>query len=479
MFRSQPSLTMRIMLSRSLLPLVLATLIAASCTREAPVTTSSDANDEGAPETATPAFRTYAADAFFKTTSYAAASSSGMAFSADGGRVLVASDETGVFNVRSFDLASGESIGLTESTTNAVFPIGYFPADDRLLYTFDEGGNELNHVYVLDADQTSRDLTPGDQVKATFLGWANDGEHFWVGTTERDGRHFDLYRYAAADYERSLVFQNDEGYSLSGVSRDGRWLALDKPRTSADSNIYLKRLDDDEAPRLITAHEGNVSHAVLTFTPDSDALYYLTDEFGEFAQAWAYDLDAGERTSVIEADWDVQYVGFSSTGRYRVSGINADAVTEVTLLDTVTGKAVALPELPAGNISSVRFSADDERMAFFLNGDTQPSDLYVLGPQDGFVRRYTEALNPQIDQSTLVEASVVRYESFDGLEIPAVLYRPHQASAEAPVPALVFVHGGPGGQTRKGYRAFVQHLVNQGYAVLGANNRGSSGYGKT
>ena len=47
------------------------------------------------------------------------------------------------------------------------------------------------------------------------------------------------------------------------------------------------------------------------------------------------------------------------------------------------------------------------------------------------------------------------------------------------MPALVWVHGGPGGQTRKGYSAFIQYLVNHGYAVLGINNRGSSGYGQT
>ena len=41
------------------------------------------------------------------------------------------------------------------------------------------------------------------------------------------------------------------------------------------------------------------------------------------------------------------------------------------------------------------------------------------------------------------------------------------------------VHGGPGGQTTRGYAAMVQYLVNHGYAVLGINNRGSSGYGKT
>ena len=50
---------------------------------------------------------------------------------------------------------------------------------------------------------------------------------------------------------------------------------------------------------------------------------------------------------------------------------------------------------------------------------------------------------------------------------------------ENQVPALVWVHGGPGGQSRTGYNANIQYLVNHGYAVLAVNNRGSSGYGKT
>ena len=63
--------------------------------------------------------------------------------------------------------------------------------------------------------------------------------------------------------------------------------------------------------------------------------------------------------------------------------------------------------------------------------------------------------------------------------MPGILYKPREASAESPVPALVWVHGGPGGQSRKGYSAVIQHLVNHGYAVYQINNRGSSGYGKT
>ena len=72
-----------------------------------------------------------------------------------------------------------------------------------------------------------------------------------------------------------------------------------------------------------------------------------------------------------------------------------------------------------------------------------------------------------------------RPKSFDGKEIPSILYRPWPASKTNKVPALVWVHGGPGGQSRTGYRAVTQHLVNHGYAILAVNNRGSSGYGKT
>ena len=74
---------------------------------------------------------------------------------------------------------------------------------------------------------------------------------------------------------------------------------------------------------------------------------------------------------------------------------------------------------------------------------------------------------------------MVRYASFDGLEIPALLYRPHGASAESPVPAMLWIHGGPGGQSRAGYNPTLQFLINQGYAILSVNNRGSAGYGTT
>ena len=250
--------------------------------------------------------------------------------------------------------------------------------------------------------------------------------------------------------------------------------------TSFAEDLLLADLSSDEAPVLITEDEGNIAYAAYDFTADSSALIFATNEFGEWNQAWTHDLETGERSPLIEADWDVMYVSFSPSGRYRISAINNDGFTDVTVFDTRSGETVNLPDsVPSGDLAGVRFNADETEMAFGVTSSVAPNNIHWVNLETGEHRQLTEALNPELDPQDLVEAQVVRFDSFDGVTIPGIMYRPHNASAETPVPALVWVHGGPGGQSRAGYSAAIQHLVNNGYAVYAANNRGSSGYGKT
>ncbi len=421
----------------------------------------------------------YSAEAFFKTTSYYLASSAGHTFSAGTNSILITSDTTGVFNAFALPMDGSPIHQLTESTDNAIFAISWFPEDDRVLYTYDVGGNELNHVYVRETDGSNRDLTPGDEVKAGFLKWSADGHSFYLTTNERNQKNFDIYQYSVTNYSRELIYENPS-FKVSDISDDGRWLTLDKPRTSADSDIYIVDLSSDKPePMLITEHSGNIGYSSYGFTPDNSTLTYATNEHGEFNQAWAYNLETGVKSLLLEAPWDVSYLSYSRSGRYQVAGINADARTEVNITDTTTGKNLSLPDLPTGDLRSIRFSGDESHISLIVNADDSPSNIHVIDLNRGSSRQLTQALNPEIKQAHLVKSEVVRYPSFDDLDIPSILYRPHRASKTQPVPALVFVHGGPGGQTRTGYSALMQHLANHGYAILGANNRGSSGYGKT
>jgi len=421
----------------------------------------------------------YSAETFFNTTSYGMVGSAAHAFAPDGSSLLITSDASGVFNAYSLPLDGSPAQPLTTSDDAAMFAVSWFPNDERILYTYDGGGNELNHVIVRETDGSSHDLTPGDELKAAFLKWSDDGAYFYLITTERNQSSFDIYRYSVEDYSRELIYENPD-FQINDISGDGRWIALGKPVSSADSDIYVVDLQNPGSePVLITEHEGNIEYGTYEIMPDNESLVYATNEFGEFNQAWVYNLTSKERSELITSDWDVSYVTYSSSGKYQVTGINADARTEVRIRDTESSTEVALPELPEGDLRNVRFSADESHVALIINADDSPSNVHIIDLQEGNTRQLTQALNPQIEQKHLVRSEVIRYKSFDGVEIPSILYKPHGASADNRVPALVLVHGGPGGQTRTGYRAMVQHLVNHGYAILGANNRGSSGYGKT
>lgn len=451
----------------------LAILIGGACATHTPSPAAPTPSAATAPEPVR-----YTAKQFFETTSYAMAASDGIAFSRDGENILISTDETGVFNAYLLPVDGGDPVPVTRSADDATFGASFFPADDRVLFTADQGGNELSHVYVREVDGTVRDLTPGERLKARFLGWSADGRSFYVSTNERNPQMFDVYSYDADDYERRMIFQN-QGYSVGDISDDGQQIALIKKHSSADSDIYLARTGDESEPRLITPHEGNVAYTVHGFTPDGRSLIYGTNETSEFSEAWAYDLPTGEKRPAITADWDVMYVLHSPSGRYRVHALNEDASTRLTIIDTTTDQPVELHGIPEGNLGAVRFNRDESGIAFTVASDTSPSDIFVADLGSGQARRLTSALNPAIDEEQLVEATVARFESYDGLEIPGILYRPREASAANPVPGIVFVHGGPGGQSRRGYSPTIQHLVNNGYAVYAINNRGSGGYGKT
>ncbi|HEY4588974.1 MAG TPA: S9 family peptidase, partial [Thermoanaerobaculia bacterium] len=170
-------------------------------------------------ETAPRQVRQYTIDQFLANTAYGGAS-----FSPDGRKILLSSNETGVLNVFAVPLDGGKPVQLTSSKVSAIQSLGYFPHDERFLYTSDQGGNEKNHIYVQNPDGKVEDLTPGDNLKAEFFGWAPDEKSFFFGTNERDPQAFDVYEMTVEGfqrtYQRTPLYKNEGGYLPTGVSPD-------------------------------------------------------------------------------------------------------------------------------------------------------------------------------------------------------------------------------------------------------------------
>jgi dipeptidyl aminopeptidase/acylaminoacyl peptidase len=402
---------------------------------------------------------------------------SGASFSHDESQIFFSSNKSGIFNVHTIRVIRGKQSQVTFSTTESTYLVSSFPKDTRILYTRDQGGNENNHLYVLDLDGQEKDLTPGEKVKAQFLRWSLDEKSFFFTTNERDPRFFDVYKMNTNGYQRELFFQNTPGYDIGPISNNEKYIALSKPNFTIDSDIYLYNVAKKEM-KHITPHKGNSNYNPESFDGESEYLYFLTNQGSDFTYVARYNIESGKSEGFEKYDWDVAFLSFSHKGKYRVIGINEDASTKIKMFVHATNEPFPLPKITEGDITSVKIANSEKQMVFYVNGDRSPNDLYIYDFTTRQLMRLTDSLNPEIERGDLVEAEVVRYKSFDGMEIPALLYKPYQASSDNKLPAIVEVHGGPGGQSRKGYNPLMQYLANHGYVVLRVNNRGSSGYGK-
>ncbi|GHG62609.1 hypothetical protein [Comamonas sp. JC664] len=243
------------------------------------------------------------------------------------------------------------------SLQDATLAVGYFPSDDRVLFTRDSGGNELTHLYVRAPDGQEQDLTPGDTHRASFFGWSQDGGAVYVLSNERDARVQDLYRYDAKTYARTLLYAGDGEHLPGAISPD---------------DVYLLELATQQR-RHLTAHKGAAHWKAATFDPASSAVYLRTNEGTEFIRVERHVLATGKREPVETPSWDVLSTAFSRRGTWRITRINEDGRTTLRVHDVKSGRRVHLPGIPEGTLSGVTLSRGEKRMAFHVDGDRAPT----------------------------------------------------------------------------------------------------------
>jgi len=413
----------------------------------------------------------YSIEQFYDNTRIA-----GGAFSEDETKLLVSSDETGIFNVFEINIADAARKQITFSEVESFFAVDYVPGTNQIIYSADKGGNEVNHIYLLQEDGNSIDLTPAENEVAQFAGWSEDKKSMFYRSNKRDPRFFDFYKMGISDWEAEMIYQNDEGLDISDMSYDENIFILSKSITTSESKLFLF---DPNSEKMTEISDEPGNYGSSGFSKDDEQFFYISNAGKEFSSLMKYEISTGRKEVLYETNWDVMYSYLSENEKYRVIAINEDGKNSLLVRDNNTGQAVNFPAVPDGDITAVSIAESENLMRLSIGTSKAPSNIYVYDFESGELNKLTETLNPEINIDHLVSAEVVRFESFDGLEIPAIYYKPLTASKSDKIPALVWVHGGPGGQSRVGYFALIQYLVNHGYAIMAINNRGSNGYGKT
>jgi len=418
-------------------------------------------------------------------------------FSPDGRFLAFLSDREGPSTqVWLLDRRGGEAIRLTDYRAS-VSELAWSPESGRLALVVkdaepdDAGAGGEKEMTVPDATQAKGvgDTRP-KPIVIRRLKFKKDGEGY-LGERRRHLYLFDLATKTSVAITSGPYDDGDPAWSP-----DGRSIAFASNRTpdpddNENSDIFLVEAKAGAVPRRLTASLG--TDGGPAFSPDGKSIAFVAG--ADPADLWYGTLNlglvavAGGPETILTRALDRVIAGprFSPDGRSIYFMVEEEGNSH-------------LARVPAGG-GPVERVVDGERdvQAFDIGKSggivvlesrpDQPPEISSL--TGGKLQRVSHANDSFLQGIALGPVERFKTKSKDGTSIDAFLVRPPggaAAGASGPgaggssgkgkLPAILRIHGGPNGQYSTAFELEWQMLAARGYAVVGANPRGSTGYGQ-
>ncbi len=340
------------------------------------------------------------------------------------------------------------------------------------------GGSEQTNLYLVDI-RTGR-FSPLTDLKGKQVAdplWSDDDSRFFYRTNEVNGKDFHVYEMEIATRKTRPVFVQEGFNGPASVSKDGKWLIAVFYPSNVDNNLYLVNLADGKS-EMLTPHQGNAQYDSPNFAGDGQSLYLLSNANPSGVMRRArLDLKTKalqflDTTSVRE----VEGLTLSDDKSKMAWVINEDGYARIKLLDIKTNTELPTPPVD-GLAGSVTFDGPDA-IVFGFTSPIDPSDCWRWNFRTQKLEQWTFAIMAGVDKATLVKPQLVKFPSFDSLQISGFLYLPPGKKQGDKIPFIMEAHGGPESQFRPTFIRNLQYLVLNGFGILALNPRGSSGYGR-
>lgn len=395
------------------------------------------------------------------------------AVSSDETRLYFDSNLNGQPNIWAMDLPGGFPYPLTYLNQSSMF-IKPDPLGRYILTAFDRDGNESYHLYAIPPEGgVPKPVVPAEpNDRCYFAHLSEDGERLYYFTSAGNPNYLNSRRLDLAAGEDVLLHSGEEvSNSLAAVSPDEKSFVIVKMYSNTYQTAHLHR--DGEIEDILPASERQ-SQVPFVIYVDHKRLLMLTNDNEAYSYVAEYDLDTREFRPVVKIEGgDVE--------RFRWH-----KETETLYLWTLTGtenrmyilgKQDATPrrvDMPLDTIAQATVSKSGN-LYILGRGAIQPHNIYRLPAGSDSWEPLTNNRVTGLSPDDLVYPDVIRYNSYDGLEIEALLFRAKPDLANGYT--VFWPHGGPQASESKFFRPMFQMMLAQGYHIFAPNFRGSSGYG--
>jgi dipeptidyl aminopeptidase/acylaminoacyl peptidase len=353
--------------------------------------------------------------------------------------------------------------------------IHHSPNGCKSVIGMDQDGNEKQQIYLYDNETNEVELIVFSPSHFHYIGgWSHDGNNILYSSNRRGPGFFDVFVYDIVEKKSKEVFRYD------GNCRPLEWISIESvliqiQETNIDSGIYSVNINTNEKVRIGDDRKSARYQSLIT--KNGQKGYLLTDLGSDTLYLGCFSLESPalfEKLVYFEK-WDIEEIAVSPNEEWIAFSLNEGGISKLWLYNSLTNQKLNIGIIYEGVIESLSWLNENE-FVFVFKSPTMPGDIWKFSCLTNKVERQTYIGQSEKIGHQWKEQMLCSFTSFDGLEVPYFFYDQDNKNKK---PAVIYVHGGPEGQTKAEYHPVMQYLVQQGFAVAAPNVRGSMGYGRT
>ncbi|MFN5222637.1 MAG: S9 family peptidase [Bacteroidota bacterium] len=351
------------------------------------------------------------------------------------------------------------------------------------IFTRDVGGNEFAQMYRYDmSDGRSTLISDGGRSQNGNIRWNKAGNKILFSSTRRNGADRDFWIMNPMEpNSASLVMEvKGGGWNINDWSTDEKKLLVSEGLSVNESHLYMYDMAAKTKFEIgPLSKKEKVVNGSARFSMDGKYIFFITDFGSDFRRLARMNADGSDiRYITTDIKWDIAGYDLKDDGTRVLFTTNEDGLGKVFLMETTNLTWQPITALPKGQIGGAAWRPRSEDFVFGFSSASNNSDIYTYSFETFQVERWTESELGGMVASNLQDEELVRWKSFDGLEISGFLYRPNpKFTGKRPV--IINIHGGPEGQSRPGFQGRNNYFLEElGVAIIYPNVRGSTGYGK-